>query len=117
MVTEDERRIYTMFKDEYKPQHLIECIKTAYQEQPTASRQQIIPIIFNLLSADSYSSSDIVKLIPQKSEYLKPNQWDTLSQDDLRFIHSQLLTEKDLHKSLLEKNLILEIEKVLLKTG
>ena len=36
---------------------------------------------------------------------------------DLRFIHSQLLTEKDLHKSLLEKNLILEIEKVLLKTG
>lgn len=117
LVTEDERRIYTMFKDEYKPQHLIECIKTAYQEQPTASRQQIIPIIFNLLSADSYSSSDIVKLIPQKSEYLKPNQWDTLSQDDLRFIHSQLLTEKDLHKSLLEKNLILEIEKVLLKTG
>lgn len=64
LVTEDERRIYTMFKDEYKPQHLIECIKTAYQEQPTASRQQIIPIIFNLLSADSYSSSDIVKLIP-----------------------------------------------------
>ena len=117
LVTEDERRIYTMFKDEYKPQHLIECIKTAYQEQPAASRQQIIPIIFNLLSADSYSSSDIVKLIPQKSEYLKPNQWDTLSQDDLRFIHSQLLTEKDLHKSLLEKNLILEIEKVLLKTG
>ncbi|WP_228258784.1 hypothetical protein [Acinetobacter sp. ANC 5045] len=54
--------------------------------------------------------------MPQKSEYLKPNQWDTLSQDDLRFIHSQLLTEKDLHKSLLEKNLILEIEKVLLKT-
>ena len=118
LVTEDERRIYTMFKDEYDPKHLIQCIKTAYQEQPSASRQKIIPIVFNLLSNDIRTSNDTkVKITAEKLEYIKPNQWDTLSQDDLRFVHSQFSNEIDLHQSFLEKNIILDLNTILLKTG
>lgn len=118
LVTEDERRIYTMFKDEYDPQYLIECIKTAYQEQPTASRQQIIPIIFKLLSVDVDISNDIkIKIVPIKNKYLKSNQWDTLPHDDLRFIHSQFTEEIDLHQSLFKQGLIIDLNRIALKTS
>ena len=104
LATEDERRIYTMFKEEFEPQRLIECIKTAYQTYPTAARQQIIPIIFSLLSSDiPISSGTKIKKAAEKVEYLKPKQWETLQQEDLRFIHSQYLTEYELHQTLKEK--------------
>ncbi|MDC7429296.1 ATP-binding protein [Acinetobacter baumannii] len=118
LITEDERRIYTMFKDEYEPQRLIECIKTAYQEQPIASRQEIIPIVFHLLSTDIQLSNDIkVKLKPKKIEYLKQNQWDILSQDDLRFLHSQYLEAYDLHQALQILDIIINLDNLVSMAG
>ena len=107
-----------MFKEEFEPQHLIECIKTAYQTYPTASRQQIIPIIFSLLSNDRpISNSTEIKKAAEKVEYLKPKQWDTLQQEDLRFIHSQYLTEYELHQTLKERGIILDMNNLVLKAG
>lgn len=118
LATEDERRIYTMFKEEFEPQRLIECIKTAYQTYPTAARQQIIPIIFSLLSSDiPISSGTKIKKAAEKVEYLKPKQWETLQQEDLRFIHSQYLTEYELHQTLKEKGIILDMKNLVLKAG
>ena len=118
LATEDERRIYTMFKEEFEPQRLIECIKTAYQTYPTAARQQIIPIIFSLLSSDiPISSGTKIKKAAEKVEYLKPKQWETLQQEDLRFIHSQYLTEYELHQTLKEKGIILDMKNLVSKAG
>ena len=118
LATEDERRIYTMFKEEFEPQRLIECIKTAYQTYPTAALQQIIPIIFSLLSSDiPISSGTKIKKAAEKVEYLKPKQWETLQQEDLRFIHSQYLTEYELHQTLKEKGIILDMKNLVLKAG
>ncbi len=118
LITEDERRIYTMFKDEYDPKQLIQCIKTAYQEQPTASRQRVIPIVFNLLSASVHVSNDSkTNPAPEKVEYLKSSQWDVLSQDDLRFIYSQSPKENEFHQLLKDKFIILELNNPLSKVG
>ena len=118
LVTEDERRIYTMFKDEYDPKHLIQCIKTAYQEQPTASRQQVIPIVFNLLSNDNHASyNSKVKETPKKRELIKLNQWDTLSQDDLRFIYSQHSEVMNTHEYLKKNSFTLDLIKLLNQAG
>ena len=118
LATEDERRIYTMFKEEFEPQRLIECIKTAYQTYPTAARQQIIPIIFSLLSSDiPISSGTKIKKAAEKVVFLKSKQWETLQQEDLRFIHSQYLTEYELHQTLKEKGIILDMKNLVLKAG
>lgn len=114
LATEDERRIYTMFKDEFEPQRLIECIKTAYQTYPTTTRQQIIPIIFSLLSSDiPISHGTKIKKAAEKVEYLKPKQWDTLQQEDLRFLYSQYIDEKQLHYAFIQQGITLELNHLL----
>ena len=116
--TEDERRIYTMFKDEYDPQYLIQCIKVAYQDHPNASRQQIIPIIFSLLSTKtSIPNSPKPQMTAEKIVYIKPQQWDTLPQNDLRFIYSEHQEEDNLHQVLVKKGLMLDLNGLLAEVG
>jgi hypothetical protein len=116
--TEDERRIYTMFKDEYNPQYLIQCIKAAYQDHSNASRQQIIPIIFSLLSTEKpIPNNPKPKVTAEKTEYIKHQQWDTLPQDDLRFTYSQHQEENQLHQIFVDKGLMLDLNGLLSKVG
>lgn len=118
LVTEDERRIYTMFKDEYEPQYLIECIKTAYQEQATASRHEIITKVFNLLSTNIKALNDKkVEVTQKKVEYLSRNQWDSLPQDDLRFFYSQYSKEDELYQYFKKKEIIINLNNFMLKIG
>ena len=42
-----------------------------------------------LLFRSDLSSGTKIKKAAEKVEYLKPKQWETLQQEDLRFIHSQ----------------------------
>lgn len=116
--TEDERRIYTMFKDEYDSTLLIQCIKVAYQQHPDLSRQQIIPIIFDLLSNKPTTQNTPKKDVPpKKAEYLKPKQWDTLPFDDLRFLHSQSSEESELYQALQKQGIVMNLNNFMLKAG
>ena len=63
------------------------------------------------------SNSTKIKKAAEKVEYLKPKQWETLQQEDLRFIHSQYLTEYELHQTLKEKGIILDMKNLVLKAG
>lgn len=116
LVSEDERRIYTMFKDEFESSHLIKCIQEVYLNNPKMTRQQIIPIIFDLLTTEPKEpdrDTDIDTL--KTKDFLKPNQWDTLAMDDLRFIFTQNRSTDEVHKNLTVSGRILNLDNLLQK--
>ena len=53
----------------------------------------------------------------EKIVYIKPQQWDTLPQNDLRFIYSEHQEEDNLHQVLVKKGLMLDLNGLLAEVG
>jgi len=117
LATDDERRIYLMLKDDYDSTLLVATVRKAFAENPKLTRPQLLPVILNWLSAsktDELRASDVRKV---RNKVVKVDVWDELDQDDLRYIKSQYLQEKDLHSALKSKGLLLDLNSFLEKVS
>ena len=71
-------------------------------------------VLARKLAAQIETSSQSLKSIKAKeatseSKVVPFNKWSKLAHDDLRYIHSQSKTTSELHKSLVEKGLIIKV--------
>lgn len=117
LATDDERRIYLMLKDDYDSTLLVATVRKAFAENPKLTRPQLLPVILNWLSAsttDELPAPDVRKV---RNKVVKIDVWDELDQDDLRYIKSQYLPEKDLHFALKSKGLLLDLNSFLEKVS
>ncbi|MCO7021487.1 AAA family ATPase, partial [Vibrio paracholerae] len=53
----------------------------------------------------------------EKSTVIKPNSWDELPSDDLRFIKSQCKNSTDVHTALNKQGMLLDLSSVLNLAG
>lgn len=109
LATDDERRIYLMLKDDYDSSLLVATVRKAFAENPKLTRPQLLPVILSWLSdADNPVKPEQPKTRAQNT---KPEQWDTLDWDDLRYINSQQQSAAAMHSALGAKGLLFDLRK------
>ena len=108
LISEDERRVYSMLKDGYDSSLLVSIIKNTFQKHTEAKWTDLLPTIVTWLNENPpHKTHTTIKdkaTSPIKSEF-----WDTLSQDDLRYVHSQLEAKQTMHEKLKSKGLITDL--------
>lgn len=109
LATDDERRIYLMLKDDYDSSLLVATVRKAFAENPKLTRPQLLPVILNWLSDAGNSATAEPPKIRVKNA--KPDQWDTLDWDDLRYISSQQQSTAAMHSTLGAKGLLFDLKK------
>lgn len=117
LATDDERRIYLMLKDDYDSTLLVATVRKAFAENPKLTRPQLLPVILNWLSASTTEELPAPDVRKVRTKVVKVDVWDELDQDDLRYIKSQYLLEKDLHSALKSKGLLLDLNSFLEKVS
>ena len=117
LATDDERRIYLMLKDDYDSTLLVATVRKAFAENPKLTRPQLLPVILNWLSASTTEELPAPDVRKVRNKVVKVDVWDELDRDDLRYIKSQYLLEKDLHSALKSKGLLLDLNSFLEKVS
>ena len=119
--TEDQRHLYLMLKEDYDSSLLAPTIKKAFSQNPTMTRQKLLPIILQWLAKDETVALAIEK--PSKSKKVsaikgvKPSDWDSLPDTDLRYVYSQRQPEKTMHERLKEKGVVVDMASLFKQAG
>jgi hypothetical protein len=109
LATDDERRIYLMLKDDYDSKLLFATVRKAFSENPTLTRQRLLPIILNWLAEEIQPVSEKTKKNRLGAKVVKFENWDSLPNDDLRFIKSQQVSAKAVHNALKNTGMLLDL--------
>ncbi|MGK6693197.1 AAA family ATPase [Proteus mirabilis] len=105
--TEDQRHLYLMLKEDYDSSLLIPTIKKAFSQNPTMTRQKLLPLVLQWLMEGETVVSELEK--PSKSKkvsaikVVKPSDWDSLPDTDLLLISIHNANLKTMHERLKEK--------------
>ncbi|EMD4908461.1 AAA family ATPase [Shigella flexneri] len=119
--TEDQRHLYLMLKEDYDSSLLIPTIKKAFSQNPTMTRQKLLPLVLQWLMEGETVVSELEK--PSKSKkvsaikVVKPSDWDSLPDTDLRYIYSQRQPEKTMHERLKGKGVIVDMASLFKQAG
>ena len=120
LATEDERRLYLLLKDVYDSNLLVPTVRKAFAENPQLTMVQLLPIVSNWMSSGANSNTSMKgksSKNKEKSTVIKPNSWDELPSDDLRFIKSQCKNSTDVHTALNKQGMLLDLTTVLNLAG
>ena len=110
-----------MLKEDYDSSLLAPTIKKAFSQNPTMTRQKLLPIILQWLAKDETVALAIEK--PSKSKKVsaikgvKPSDWDSLPDTDLRYVYSQRQPEKTMHERLKEKGVVVDMASLFKQAG
>ena len=119
--TEDQRHFYLMLKEDYDSDLLVPTIQKAFKQNPTMTRQKLLPIILQWLTEGEALESVTEKSSKSKkapaTTVIKPNAWDSLPDTDLRYIYSQRPPEQTMHERLKEKGVIVDMASLFKQAG
>jgi len=119
--TEDQRHFYLMLKEDYDSDLLVPTIQKAFKQNPTMTRQKLLPIILQWLTEGEALESVTEKSSKSKkapaTTVIKPNAWDSLPDTDLRYIYSQRQPEKTMHERLKEKGVVVDMASLFKQAG
>ena len=108
--TEDQRHLYLMLKDDYDSDLLVPTIQKAFNQNPSMTRQKLLPIISQWLTDDApIKSAPKQKTTNKTAVILKSDAWDSLPDTDLRYLYSQHSSNQSMHTQLKEKGIIVEM--------
>ena len=119
--TEDQRHLYLMLKEDYDSSLLAPTIKKAFSQNPTMTRQKLLPLVLQWLMQGEAEVPELEK--PSKSKKasaikgVKPSDWDSLPDTDLRYIYSQRQPEKTMHERLKEKGVVVDMASLFKQAG
>ncbi|EJI6005993.1 AAA family ATPase, partial [Escherichia coli] len=108
-------------KEDYDSSLLIPTIKKAFSQNPTMTRQKLLPLVLQWLMEGETVVSELEK--PSKSKkvsaikVVKPSDWDSLPDTDLRYIYSQRQPEKTMHERLKGKGVIVDMASLFKQAG
>ncbi|MDZ7903925.1 MAG: hypothetical protein U5L01_15970 [Rheinheimera sp.] len=120
LATEDEKRLYLLLKDVYNSSLLVPTVRKAFAENPQLTMVQLLPIVSNWMSSGDDSDPSVMgkpQKTREKTTVIKPNLWDELQLEDLRFIKSQCKNATDIHAALKKQGVLLDLTAVLNLAG
>lgn len=120
LATEDEKRLYLLLKDVYNSSLLVPTVRKAFAENPQLNMVQLLPIVSNWMASGDDSDPSVMgkpQKTREKTTVIKPNLWDELQLEDLRFIKSQCKNATDIHAALKKQGVLLDLTAVLNLAG
>jgi hypothetical protein len=116
LATEDERRLYLLLANVYDSSLLLPTVRKVFKENPGTTMADLLPIVSQWLSSYADSNNSLngkCSNTKEKVAVIKPNNWDELALEDLRFIKSQCKSATEVHATLREQGIVLDLASVL----
>ncbi|TDF36697.1 AAA family ATPase [Alteromonadaceae bacterium M269] len=115
--TGEEKRVYMALKEEFDSSLLAPMIVQLFDEYPTLSWVELMPVVHeHLMSAQMKKSDQKTNSTRTQKGNIKLKEWNTLSSNDLRFVFSQCESADEFHNKLIKSGVVLNIDNWMKKT-
>lgn len=111
----EEEKVYTALKDEFKSSLLVPVIKRIFDQNPTLTWIDILPIVNSNLKEPIESKKE--SNTETRKESIKLSEWHSLESDDFRYLFSQKKETISLYDDILDNGLIFDMNSWIEKVG